>query len=72
MQFYVTAIEDGVRKYFVAGPFQAHAVALALVGVVRQYARKMDGRAHFMAWGTASVSGMQPRVVLPDLSVLDD
>lgn len=57
--FYVSAI-DGARRYLVAGPYSSHDAAKARVEKVREYARERDGRAHFMAWGTASSD--QPHV----------
>jgi len=51
--YYVTAV-DGPRKYVVAGPYPTHAEAESRVSAVCAYARDHDGRAHWMAWGTAS------------------
>lgn len=50
--FYVSAI-DGSRKYLIAGPYDSHQAALDLVKPVRDHANTIDGRAWFMAWGTA-------------------
>lgn len=56
--FYVSAI-DGARRYLMAGPYDSHAAALSRVDGVRAFAcdfanNASAGRAHFMAWGTAS------------------
>lgn len=51
-RYYVSAI-DGTKRYLIAGPYAAHAEALARVDAVKNYACDNDGRAHFMAWGTA-------------------
>ena len=53
--YYVSAI-DGRKKHLVAGPYGTHEHALARVKPVRAYADSVDGRAHFMAWGTAGSS----------------
>lgn len=50
--YYVSAI-DGSKKYLIAGPYAAHADAAAKVEEVRKKADELDGRAWFMAWGTA-------------------
>lgn len=50
--FYVSAI-DGSKRYLIAGPYDDHAAALEKVDPVRNHACDRDGRAHFMAWGTA-------------------
>ena len=50
--FYVSAI-DGPRKHLVAGPYASHDEAKGRVEDVRKHADERDGRAHFMAWGTA-------------------
>jgi hypothetical protein len=50
--YYVSAI-DGPRKYLIAGPYPSHDAALAKVQQVRDAANERDGRAWFMAWGTA-------------------
>lgn len=50
--FYVSAI-DGPRHFLMAGPYDDHDTAKAMVESVRMYASDKDGRAHFMAWGTA-------------------
>ena len=50
--YYVSAI-DGARRYLIAGPYNDHAKALARVDAVNSHACANDGRAHFMAWGTA-------------------
>ena len=50
--FYVSAI-DGSRRYLISGPYADHATALARVDAVRKLAEERDGRACFMAWGTA-------------------
>lgn len=50
--YYVSAI-DGSKRYLVAGPYPTHEQALAKVEQVRREAYERDGRAWFMAWGTA-------------------
>ncbi len=50
--FYVSSI-DGRKRHLVAGPYATHAEALGLVDEVMRHADKLDGRAWFMAWGTA-------------------
>lgn len=50
--YYVTAI-DGREWWAMAGPYKTHAEALALVDRALTIADKHDGRAWFMAWGTA-------------------
>lgn len=50
--FYVSAI-DGKQKFLVSGPYPSHAAALSQVDAIKEKASKIDGRADFMAWGTA-------------------
>lgn len=50
--FYVSAI-DGSKRHLIAGPWGTHDDALARVDPVRRHASGLDGRAWFMAWGTA-------------------
>jgi biotin carboxylase len=50
--YFVTAI-DGLRRYFLAGPWPTHAEALAQVDAVRRFAEQTDPRAVWMAYGTA-------------------
>jgi hypothetical protein len=57
--FYVSAI-DGTKKYLIAGPYETHAQALELVDAVKAQADKVDPRAAFMAWGTASSAILIP------------
>ena len=59
--FYVSAI-DGRKKHIVAGPYMTHKKALAMVDPVMRYANDLDGRAWFMAWGTA---GSEERLPAP-------
>lgn len=49
--YYVSAI-DGPKTYIIAGPYAAHADALAQVHAVCLEADKGNPRAWFMAWGT--------------------
>ena len=51
-RYYVTAI-DGAKRYFLAGPWETHAEALAQVAAVRRFAELTDPRAIWMAYGTA-------------------
>lgn len=54
--YYVSAIDgDGpaARKFLIAGPYPSHDDAAAKVDHVRMEADRIDGRAWFMAWGTA-------------------
>ena len=53
--YYVTA-KDGPQWWYMAGPYQTHAEALANVDKALAIADKHDGRAWFMAWGTAHSS----------------
>jgi hypothetical protein len=50
--YYVTAI-DGGQVFYMAGPYNTHAEALALVDTALNIADKHDGRAWFMSWGTS-------------------
>lgn len=50
--YYVTAVDAG-QVYYMAGPYQTHAEALALVDKALNIADKRDGRAWFMSWGTS-------------------
>jgi hypothetical protein len=54
--YYVTAV-DGSRWFKMAGPYVGHAAALADVDRARDIASNVDGRAHFMAWGTCRAEG---------------
>ncbi len=55
--FYVTAIDSGAggRYYVMSGPYKTHDAALADVEKCRDIAYQHDGRAWFMAWGTARI-----------------
>jgi len=52
-KFYVSAI-DGSKKYIIAGPFETHSRALAMVEPVRNRAYEINAKAWFMFWGTCS------------------
>lgn len=52
--YYVSAI-DGDRKALICGPYATHDAALADVRRVSRAAYEVDPRAHWWAWGTASV-----------------
>lgn len=52
--YYVSAI-DGDRKALICGPYDSHEEALADVERVKKAANEIDFRAHWWAWGTASV-----------------
>jgi hypothetical protein len=54
--YFVSAI-DGTKKYIMAGPYAGHAAALADVDRARDIASNLEGRAHFMAWGTCRAEG---------------
>lgn len=54
-RYYVTVI-DGTKPYFLAGPWETHAEALAQVESVRRFAEHTDPRAFWMAYGTARQS----------------
>jgi hypothetical protein len=56
--YYVSAV-DGPRQALVAGPFETHAEALSQVEPEREKWCRLDGRAHFAAWGTCRV-GFKP------------
>lgn len=60
--FYVSAI-DGDRKHLVAGPYPTHDEALGRVDAVREAAYQRDGRAWFMAWGTAGSDSILPTIL---------
>lgn len=59
MAFYVTAI-DGSTVYWMAGPYEIHQAALDAVKPAMEIANKHDGRAWFMAWGTAKTERNDP------------
>jgi hypothetical protein len=50
--FYVSVI-DGKRRALLAGPYDTHDEALALVEQVRRKAYDIDPKSHFYAFGTA-------------------
>ena len=50
--YFVTAI-DGPNWFPMSGPYATHAEALADVDKALKIANEYDGRAWFMAWGTA-------------------
>ena len=52
--YYVSAI-DGDRRALICGPYADHEGALADVVRVKRAAYEVDPRAHWWAWGTASV-----------------
>lgn len=52
--YYVSAI-DGDRKALICGPYPTHDAALEDVTRVKRAAYDVDPRAHWWAWGTASV-----------------
>jgi hypothetical protein len=49
--YYVSAI-DGPRTFIIAGPYAAHAAALAQVNAVRDLGVDQNPRAWWFAWGT--------------------
>lgn len=49
--YFISAV-DGNHHFYMAGPYQTHAEALANVNRALEIARKHDGRAWFMSWGT--------------------
>lgn len=54
--YWVTAI-DGLNRCFVmSGPYADHQSALDAVIPCRDIASDQDGRAWFMAWGTARIT----------------
>jgi hypothetical protein len=53
--FYVSAI-DGDRKALICGPYETHEAALEDVTRVKRAAERVDHRAVWWAWGTASVN----------------
>ena len=61
--FYVSVI-NGSRKGLLAGPFDTHEQALALVDPARIAAKQVNDRAHFYAYGTAKVTA-KPNRPLP-------
>lgn len=54
--YFVSAV-DGSKSYLMAGPYNDHGAALAQVDRARDIASNLDGRAHFMAWGTCRIEG---------------
>jgi hypothetical protein len=55
-KYFVTATGDSGRHFWcMAGPYSSHAAALAKVAEATRIADKHDGRAWFMAWGTAKL-----------------
>ena len=53
--YYVTAV-DGSKTHVMAGPFRNdHAEALRAVRPTMDRACSLDGRSHFMSWGTIRV-----------------
>lgn len=69
--FYVSVI-DGPKKGFLAGPFRIHDTALALVDLCRVAADKVDGWAHFYAFGTARLPHGRNPGVLNELVEYDE
>jgi hypothetical protein len=57
--YFVTAL-DGPSFYYMAGPYPTHAEALALVDKAKAIAYEHDGKAWFMAWGTARSERTEP------------
>ena|SRR5208283_535944 len=59
--YYVTAM-DGPSFYYMAGPYQTHGEALAMVDTARDLADKHDrsGKAWFMSWGTVRTEHTKP------------
>ena len=53
---YYVSIVDGGRLCLALGPFRTHAPAIAAVSPVRTYCNRMDGRCHFMTFGTVRVT----------------
>ena len=57
--YFVTAIDQGPamtrRVMVMSGPYNTHQQALDAVGMARDTASDIDGRAWFMAWGTARI-----------------
>ncbi len=51
-KFYVSVV-DGPDYRFLAGPYDTHAEALAMVESARRLAVQYDPKAHFYAYGTA-------------------
>lgn len=50
--YYVTAIDAG-QVFYMSGPYQTHAAALADVDKALKIVNEKDGRAWFMSWGTS-------------------
>ncbi len=51
--YWVTAIDGSNRCFVMSGPYDNHQAALDDVIPCRDIASDQDGRAWFMAWGTA-------------------
>ena len=56
--YFVSAI-DGTKKYLMAGPFDLHVEALAVVDKAKNISCDHDPRAWFMSWGTCRIEGSQ-------------
>ena len=49
---YYVSVVDADRKALLAGPFDTHAEALALVEPTRKVANELDPKSHFYGFGT--------------------
>jgi hypothetical protein len=54
--YWVTALEGSSRCFVMSGPYADHQRALDDVIKCRDIAADQDGRAWFMAWGTARMT----------------
>lgn len=59
--YYVSVI-DGARRSLLAGPYPTHTAALAAVDATNRIACDIDPRAHWYAFGTASLPAGSGRV----------
>ena len=56
--YYVSCVDAG-KVFLMAGPYDAHAQALADVDKACRIASDCDGRAWFAEWGTLRIEGGQ-------------
>jgi hypothetical protein len=64
------SVLDGDRHAYLAGPFEKHETALALVDTVRTLACEVDPKAWWYAFGTCSLpKDMAASVRFPELGI---
>ena len=68
--FFYVSVLNGPRLALLAGPFQTHEEALAMVDQARETAQRIDPWAWFYAFGTVKMmTGHQPGVLNKDLGL---